>query len=332
MCHKLLVIVLTVKTLTTQQAALLLRRVTMSEMRSLLAIKGAGNLTRAALDLKVTQPALSQQLREVEEKLNMPLFVRHRRGLEPTAAGHVMLRLASAMGVDIQLAAEELAMASREDGRSIRIGSMAVTSAGILAVALGRYATQVPDSNLVVMEGPRETLLEHLRHHRIDMFIGRLPPDETVRDLDAETLFQDGAVVVVSARHPLRKRSRVSMERLLEEDWILPAEDTSFYQQIALSLRIKGLTPPQARIHSYSMLAIPAVITTSELIGFLPTSMFASGTMSAGLQRLAVDFDWIASPVGVLTHRDRAVRSQLDGFLDVLRSVAASTKLTRGHG
>jgi LysR family transcriptional regulator, regulator for genes of the gallate degradation pathway len=298
----------------------------MSELRSLLAIKSAGNLTRAALDLKVTQPALSQQLREVEDKLDVPLFVRHRRGLDPTPAGVVMLRLASAMGVDLHIAAEELALVSSDDTRPIRIGSMAVTSAGLLAVALGRFVQQSPGVNVVVMEGPREVLLEHLRHRRIDLFIGRLPDEESVRDLDSETLFLDGAVVVASARHPLRKKTRLSLESIQALPWILPAEDTSFYQQIVQSLRTKGLPVPAARIHSYSMLAIPAVIATSEMVGFLPTSMFASGAMSAGLQRLAVDLDWIASPVGVLTHRDRSEKERLSGVLNLLRSVAASAR------
>lgn len=326
MWHKLLVIIPLMETLGSHQATLLLRRVTMSELRSLLAIKSAGNLTRAALELGISQPALSQQLRDVEEKLGMPLFVRHRRGLEATPSGEVMLRLAAALGVDLNIAAEELALAAREDVMPIRIGSMAVTSAGLLAVALGRFAIQSPNTTVVLMEGPRETLLEHLRHRRIDLFIGRLPDDDSVSDLESETLFLDGALVVASARHPLGRRARLRMEHLEPYGWILPAEDTTFHKQIAQSLRAAGLSVPPARIKSYSMLAIPAVVSTSELIGFLPTSMFASGGTSAGLQRLAVNFDWIASPVGVLTHRDLPASERLNSLLQILRSVAASAR------
>lgn len=326
MWHKFMVMMNPVKTLTVQHASQLLRRVTMSELRSLLAIKTAGNLTRAALALQVTQPALSQQLRDVEEKLGLPLFVRHRRGLEATPAGNVMLRLAAAMGVDLHIAAEELSSAIRDDALPIRIGSMAVTSAGLLAVALGRFGKQFPGSPVVVMEGSREVLLEHLRHRRIDLFIGRLPEDSGVRDLDSETLVLDGAVVIASARHPLGRRARLSMSQLEKHAWILPAEDTSFYQQIAQSMRAQGGTVPKAVIQSYSMLAIPAVVATSDMLGFLPTSMFASGAMSAGLQRLPVEFNWIASPVGILTQRERQTTERIQGLLGILRSVAASAR------
>lgn len=325
-CHNSLVMINPVQTLTPALAAQLLRRVTMSELRSLQAIKSAGSLTRAALTLNVTQPALSQQLRDIEEKLGMPLFTRHRRGLEPTPPGKVMLRLAAALGVDLRIAADELALAVGTDTMPIRVGSMAVTSAGLLAVALGRFAQISPDSHVVVMEGPRETLLEHMRHQRIDLFIGRLPEDDSTRDLDSETLFLDGAVVVASSRHPLGRRARLTMDSLRPYGWILPADDTSFYQQISHSLRARGMSVPQARIKSYSMLAIPAVAATSDLLGFLPTSMFASGALSAGLQRLPVDIDWIASPVGIITPRERAVTDRIAPLMEVLRMVAASTR------
>jgi DNA-binding transcriptional LysR family regulator len=95
-------------------------------------------------------------------------------------------------------------------------------------------------------------------------------------------------------------------------------------------MRAAGLALPQARIQSYSMLAIPAVVATSEMVGFLPTSMFASGAMSAGLQRLPLNFDWIASPLGVLTQRDQQIRDRLQSLLGLLRSVAASARGATG--
>ena len=314
------------QTLTSAKATSLLRRVTMSELRSLLAIKSSANLTRAALELGVSQPALSQQLREVEGKLGMSLFVRHRRGLDATPSGEVMLRLAAALGVDMHIAAQELALAARQNVRPLRVGSMAVTSAGLLAVALGRFAAQSPTTTVVVMEGSREILLEHLRHRSIDIFVGRIPADASANDLVSDTLLLDSGVVITSARHPLVRRTQLRMEQLHSYGWIMPAEDTTFYKQIALSMRTAGLSMPAARIQSYSMLAIPAVVATSELLGFLPTSMFASGALSAGLHRLPVEFDWIASPVGVLTRTDAEPSDSLTSLIQILKSVAASAR------
>ncbi len=314
------------QTLTATHAAALLRRITMNEMRALLAIRSAGSLTRAAVALQVSQPALSQQLREIEGKLDQVLFIRHKRGMEPTPAGDVMLRLAQALGEDLRVAAQELALASREGARPLRVGSMALTSAGLLALALGRRAEQAQRDTTIVLEGPREVLLEHLRHRRIDLFIGRLPQDEDTSDLVSETLFLDAGVVIASSRHPLARRSKLSASQLQSWGWIMPAEDTTFYKQIAQSLRASGLSLPPPRIQSFSMLAIPAVVASSQLLGFLPSSMFGSGTLSAGLQRLPVAIDWSAAPVGILKRRDDPVSEPMEAFLQILRSVAASAR------
>lgn len=76
----------------------------------------------------------------------------------------VMLRLASAVQVDLAQAAEELSIAVRADLRPIRLGSMPVASGGMLAVALGQFASGPSNrTSAVLQEGPRETLLEHLR-------------------------------------------------------------------------------------------------------------------------------------------------------------------------
>jgi DNA-binding transcriptional LysR family regulator len=309
-----------------QDAAAALRRLTMTELRALLAVKSAGNLSRAALSLGVTQPAMSQHIREVEDKLGVPLFVRHRRGLDPTVFGTVLLRLADALRADLGIAAEGLVRAAREHRRPLRIGSMPVTSGGLLAVALGRHAAEPDRPHVVLMEGPREQMLEHLAHQRIDAFVGRLPRQLEVAGLHAETLLLDGAVVIASARHPLARRARVSMQTLQGYPWIVPAEDTSFHEQIAESMRTQGLALPAARITSYSMISFPAIVSTSELLGFLPTSLFASGTLSGALQRLQVDMQWVPSPVGVILREEPAPSPELRRLLEILRSVAASAR------
>lgn len=309
-----------------QDAISALRRLTMAELRALLAIKSAGNISRAAQAVGVSQPALSQHIREVEEKLGVDLFVRHRRGVDPTVFGSVLMRLAESMRADLGIAAEELVRAARGHRRPLRIGSMPVTSCGLLAVALGRFASVPSHPPVVLMEGPRELMLEHLQHQRIDAFVGRLPQPLEAPGLLAETLFLDGAVVIASPRHPLARKQRVSMSSLQGYPWIVPAEDTAFHEQLAASMRAEGRPLPTARITSYSMIAFPAIVSTSQLLGFLPTSLFASGTLSTSLQRLHVDTQWVPSAVGIITHAQHQPHDDLERLLELLRSVAASAR------
>ena len=73
----------------------------------------------------------------------------------------------------------------------------------MLAVALGGFALQSPLANVVVVEGPREVLIEHLRHRRIDMFIGRLP--------DTDGLLETSIARPCSLTELLRWRHRVTL-------------------------------------------------------------------------------------------------------------------------
>ena len=312
-----------------QTATLRLRRLTMTELRALGAVKSAGNLTSAARALDVTQPTLSQHLRAIEEKLELKLFDRHRRGIDPTPAGAAMLRLASAMQLDLARAAEELSIAARTDMRPIRIGSMPITSGGLLAVTLGQFASRpTHQSPCVVIEGPREVLMEHLRHNRIDLFVGRLPDEAECMGFDRELLFLDTVVVIGSAKHALADRRRVGLPSLDRYRWVLPAEETSFFKQIDQTLRSTGHAVPAGMVQSYSMHAIPAIVACSDLLGFLPRSLFAAGTMTHTLQRINVDLQWLPAPVGMLVRPEDSKDERLGALLRTLRAVAASARVS----
>lgn len=304
----------------------------MAELRALASVKAAGTLSGAADLLGVTQPTLSQHIRDIETKLDMRLFNRHRRGIEPTAAGTIMLRFAVSLQSDLGRAAEELSIVAREDRRPIRIGSMPIASGGLLALAMGRFASDASNVATVVMqEGPREVLLEHLRHGRIDLFVGRLPPEAECTGFDREQLFLDTLIVVASSSHELASRKRIPAEVLQTEGWVLPGEDSTFYQQIAQSLRGAGLPMPHGVVHVYAMHAIPAIVATSKLLGFLPASLFPGHAIAPALRRLPFDMQWTPAPVGILVKPEVADDVRLQPFLRALRAVAASARIAVGH-
>jgi DNA-binding transcriptional LysR family regulator len=316
----------------TRAATTLLRRLPMAELRALASVKAAGTVSGAADLLGVTQPTLSQHIRDIEAKLDMNLFDRHRRGIEPTAAGSIMLRFAESLQSDLGRAAEELSIVTREDRRPIRIGSMPIASGGLLAVAMGQFASDTRNLTPVVMqEGPREALLEHLHHGRIDMFVGRLPAEAECSGFVREQLFLDTLIVVASSTHELASRKRITADVLQSERWVLPGEDSTFYQQIAQSLRGAGQPMPRGVVHVYAMHAIPAIVATSKLLGFLPASLFPGHAIAGSLRRLPIDMHWIPAPVGILVKRDVAEDVRLQPFLRALRVVAASARIAAGH-
>lgn len=308
----------------------------MSEIRTLAAIKASGTLSRAAASLGVSQPSLSQHLRELEEKLQLPLFERRNRGLEPTGFGIVLMGVADAMGLELRGAAREMVRVAQNHDTPLRIGSMAVASGGLLAAAVSRYVGQVDASSVTVIEGPKESLLEHLRHSRIDLYVGRLG-HETSADLKVEILFNDSVTVIASEDHPLvTRKSSVNIALLQRYPWILPVEESSFNWQLKESFRKQGIEVRKPKVRSFSTLAIAAMVAQSEMIGFLPTSLYAAGTLSLRLRRVPVRMSWIPFPVGVVALKGAGSHPDGERFTHELRLVsdtifrsivAADTKL-----
>lgn len=147
-----------------------------------------------------------------------------------------------------------------------------------------------------------------------------------------ELLFLDSLVVIASPRHPLAGRRRVDPEALHQYRWILPGEDSTFYQQLSQTLRQAGYPTPFGMVQSYSMHAIPAVVANSDLLGFLPASLYAAGTFGGTLRPVPVSVNWLPAPVGVLMRPATASEERMQPFLRTLRAVVASARVAGAGG
>ena len=106
-------------------------------LRNFAAVVRAGNVTRAAAALRISQPALSMQLRELEEELGGPLLVRHARGVEPTDRGARLLRRAD----DIVALADRTREEVRAEGSGGLTGTLAIGAGETPAFAAVARAT-----------------------------------------------------------------------------------------------------------------------------------------------------------------------------------------------
>ena len=98
------------------------------ELRMLVAIADEGTVTRAAVVLNISQPALSHALRALERRVGVPLFARHPRGLVPTEAGERLLRTARAVVREIERARVDIAGGAIGRGELLRLSTECYTA------------------------------------------------------------------------------------------------------------------------------------------------------------------------------------------------------------
>jgi len=166
----------------------------LAHLRTLIAAAEEGSLTAAARRRHLTQPAVSLQIKALEEDLGTPVFRRRGRGVTPTRAGEALLARAREALQTLRTARAEVAGIRGLVHGSLHLGVTDAAATGLLPLAFARFHRRYPGVEVRVGVHPTVALAEHLERGEIDLAVGTLP-DSTgdlggieVRPLLRETL------------------------------------------------------------------------------------------------------------------------------------------------
>jgi DNA-binding transcriptional LysR family regulator len=171
-----------------------------------------GTFTRAAERLRVSQSAISRQVKLLEEELGGVLLHRGARRVSLTPAGELLLKMANRLHRDMQDVVSQIS-----DTHALRRGSL--TLAGgmtvcmyILPGVLKRYRRLYPQVDLRVVSGASELILRKIRTHEVDLALLTLPI--TAPDLEVRPVLREEMVVVTAPGHPLARERSVEVRSL----------------------------------------------------------------------------------------------------------------------
>src|SRR5215213_8669002 len=187
-----------------------------------------GSFSRAADELSLTQPAVSQQVLALERELGIRLIDRGRGGLGLTAAGALLLRHADAVSGRLRLASEQLGTLMAEERRHLAVGAFPSAIATIVPEAFVRMRAAEPDVEVSVSERTQDELVAAVRDgtlHLAVLFQDAAAPRRDHEDLDRHELFEEPMVAALSPRHPLARRRRIDLDLLSEDTWTAPSRD-----------------------------------------------------------------------------------------------------------
>jgi DNA-binding transcriptional LysR family regulator len=187
-----------------------------------------GSFSRAAEELSLTQPAVSQQILSLERQLGIRLIDRGPGGLGLTAAGALLLRHADAVSGRLHLATEQLGALVAEERRRLAIGAFPSAIATIVPDALVRMKTVQPELEVNVAEGPLEDLITGVRDgtlHLAVLFQDAAAPRRDHDDLERHDLFEEPMVAALPPRHRLARRRTIDLEQLAADPWTAPSRD-----------------------------------------------------------------------------------------------------------
>jgi DNA-binding transcriptional LysR family regulator len=272
-------------------------------LRYFVAVAEELHFRRAAERLHVAQPAVSEQVRKLEQELGVRVFDRTQRSVALTTAGGALLEEARRV-----LRAADVAMqAARSAGdtatMALRIGYVPDALPAVVPRALRRLTVSAPRVQVELETGPALRLIEDLRARRVDAVVVSLPaPSNGLRVL---RLGDERAVAVLPAVHPLAVEPSVALGRLAPERLVmLPAATNPAFRNAVIGMcRDAGLAPTLVELAEPRVENVLLAVAAGAGLALLPESV-AERYASPGIRLVPVRDARPAVHNALLTHPD----------------------------
>jgi LysR family transcriptional regulator, nitrogen assimilation regulatory protein len=210
------------------------------QLRYFVKIVDAGSFSRAATVVHVAQPALSQQVAELEERLGVMLLQRSARGVRPTAAGEILYKEASAILRQLDQLPSAISPSSGEPEGTVSLGFASSLAPKLVGGVLEQCRTSLPKVTLRVSDGDSLGLEDRIASNSIDLAV--LYEDQFATALTRMPLFRQKMYLISRAPLPDRERP-ISLVRIAEIPLVLPGLANGRRALIDRSFAAANLTP-----------------------------------------------------------------------------------------
>lgn len=244
------------------------------------AIQDTGSITGAAKRLGYSQPAVSQQLRKVEERLGVTLVTRVGRSVQLTEAGLVLAGRARVIGAEIASTFGEIAdLASGITGH-VRIAAFPSASSSLLPELLAAMRREHPGIDVQSVEEEPPEAARMLADGEVDAAITFSYEDDagdphraSTRGLVARTLFTEPVLTVLPAEHSAAAGDRADIAALADDEWIAGCPRCRGH---LLSICVRSGFEPRVMRETDNVIAVLGMVRAGLGVGLLPAIALAS--------------------------------------------------------
>lgn len=289
------------------------RHLKMGELRVFVAVLEHRSFRKAAAAIHLTQPAVTKAIAGLEDMLGVKLFDRTAGGVEPTIYGTTFAPHAIAIFGELRSAAQDMSLVSRGAKGTLRIGTVPMPAFGFLPAAIKRLVDAHPNVFVSVVEARETELADRLRKREIEIAILRTALFNPGDDLEVTPLVEEQLCVLAARDHPLAKRRRLTWAQLVDYPWVLPSQDSYFFDHVRRSLTKLDLEVPRNAVESVSIHIQYAMVVHGGMLSFGMRSRLALPPERDLLVQLPVDLPAITGAIGAvrLSVRDTSPLAQL---------------------
>ena len=302
------------------------RRLRLRDLRVFFAVVQSGSLSKAAAQLRVSHPAVSQVIADLEHALGVRLFDRSSRGVEPTIYARALLARGRAAFDELKQGIRDIEFLTDPTTGEVTIGYVQSNATTIFPQIVERFSADHPRviMRANVVPNPSFTF-PGLRDRTYDVILARisqLPDRDAVDDLNIEVLFDDPWIIVASARGPWARRRKIDLAELVEEPWLMPPPDTPSYEIVSEAFKARGLRIPTATLVTYSIDLRAKLSARGRFITVVPRSALGDAREPHTLKELPVNLPVRPWLVSILTLKNRTMSPIVERFIECVREVA----------
>ncbi|MCY6383601.1 LysR family transcriptional regulator [Hoeflea prorocentri] len=278
----------------------------------------AGSFQAAADRLGLTQPALSRNMRTLEQRLGTPLFSREGRRSIPNKLG---LRLAR-NGLAIRVAEEQASVVADQSAKGatgeLRIGAPPIVAGRFLTDALSRFIVANPNCSIELRTGLVHELRSMLERGQIDLVLGPRSLAGPADGLEFQHLIDDRVGVLCRVAHVLAGRQNILPSDLEAQTWLAHSRGSLLRQQTETALIASGIKTVHIAVETDSIRSVLEIVASTDLITTMPRATTAP-YLEDELVFLDFDHPQFYRPLGIIRRAGMAFTGTAESFFSFLK-------------
>jgi DNA-binding transcriptional LysR family regulator len=303
------------------------RRLKLRDLHVFCTAVRCGSMAKAAQQLGVSQPAVSEVVADLEHALGVRLLDRNRKGVEPTIYGQALLKRGLVAFDELRQSIRDIESLADPATGQLTVGCADSIAATLLPPILDlffakypRVAVRVDTASSPMFDDPG------LRNRKYDLVLARvlIPLADLADDLSADFLFDDRLVLAAGMHTRWARRRKIELAELVEEPWMLAPTDSWSYARLAEVFRAQALTMPKVSLMTYSLPLIIHFLANGPTISVFPYSVMRSYAARGALKILPIDLPIRPWPVAILTLKGRTLSPVAERFAECARDAVKS--------
>ena len=302
------------------------RRLRFRDLELFSAVVDCGSMAKAAAQLGVTQPAVSEIIASLESAFQVRLLDRGPQGVAPTIYGQALLKRGLAALDELKQGLRDISFLADPGVGEVRVG-WPESFSELFSSMVRAFCLEHPGIALRIdhfgWPSPGGELPE-LRARKLDIALSRAVPHQFGEEFNLEVLFDDPAVVAAGLNSRWARRRRIELADLVDASWVVTPRGTMATMLLEQAFRDAALPTPKLRVMTFSVQLRAHLLVEGEFLSCMPRSLLGVSAGGIGLKALPIKLAPHTFPVAIVTLKNRMLTPVVQLFLDRLRAFAKS--------